>query len=251
MCNTASIGDFVIESPALIPTCFLAAMIGFSAYSTISKANIAGSKFYSMTFFMFGTMMSIAGINDCLLPLNGDQADFIHQFFMIMDVGLTSTIGMTFGFNGLIDIGVITEGIATFTVWGFLAGLIFGLWFYTIEAMDYQGFMYLYVYVIGFACGLYCICEVIYLVKNRSTKGFVWVFVAGLTGGFGLLCVVDSSISYWFCHTFGCYFGGEFMWFVLSDVAMYANYKYFMSRVLMKATQEKGYEAFPLITINH
>lgn len=237
-CNFITIGSVHVYNPMLFPTCVLAAYIGFSSYLTISKTNMPSSKFYAMTFAMFGMMMSDAFFNDSILSVNGTQSDLLHFVFMIIDVGLTSTIGMTFAFNGLIDVGLISESTTTFTVWGFLSGLLFGLWTYVIQAQYYEGFMYLYVYVIGFSCGLYCILEVYYLIKNRSSRALVWVAASCLTGGFGLASITDQNIAIWFCHNFGCFFGGEFMWFLLSDIAMYCCFRYYMSRVTSNNTHK-------------
>jgi len=247
-CDIINFKDLSVQAPALIPTCILAAAIGFYGYHTISKTNVVGSKFYSLTFAMFGIMMSFAGLNDCIMSANGDPSDPAHIFTGIVDVGLTSTIGMTFAFNGLVDVGLITEGVKSFAIWGFSAGLLFGGWFYVFEAQWYMGFFYLYLVVIGVCCGLYCILELVYLIKNRTTQGLYWVGVAGLTGAIGLAAVSMSNFAVWLCMTFGCFFGPEFVWFLLSDAAMWACFKYFMSRVPAQKSKisHQEYMAVPL-----
>lgn len=230
-CDTATINGFEIQSPELIPTCILAALIGFGAYCSISKTNVRGSKIYALTFFMFGTMMSDAAFNDCILAVHGDMQDLLHIVVGIIDVGLTSSIGLTFAFNGLVDVGLLTEGRCLFGLLGLLYTGLFAAWYYTFTIGWMNGFIYLYAGVIGVSCGIYCITEVIYLIRSKNKQGLIWVGVAGLTGGFGLAAIMVPSLDLYLCHTFGCHFAGNFLWFLLSDVAMYACYRYFMTRV--------------------
>lgn len=238
-CDRINIDGLEVQSPALLPTCLLAAIIGFYGYSVISKTNVRGSKIYALTFLMFGTMMSDAGFNDCILAVNGTQGDLYHIFFGILDVGLTSSIGLTFAFNGLVDIGLIPETNALFAVLGVLYGCLFAGWYYTFATGWEMGFVYLYVYVIGFSCGIYCITEFIYLIRSGNRKGLYWVVLAGLTGGFGLAAVAYPQLSEWICETLGCHFGGNFVWFLLSDVAMYALFGYFCTRIQSELEKSK------------
>ncbi len=53
---------YCITVPELIPTCIAALMIGIFYGSKLSKEKFNGSWLYSLSFYMYGTMMSIACI---------------------------------------------------------------------------------------------------------------------------------------------------------------------------------------------
>jgi len=51
--------------------------------------------------------MTDAGYNDSVITYSKTYA---HLFFAIVDVGLTSSIGAAFLFDGLVDLGVLKDG---------------------------------------------------------------------------------------------------------------------------------------------
>jgi len=229
-CDTATIKGFLIISPELIPICIMAAMIGYIGFTTIRPLKARGSIVYSITFAMFGVMMSDAAFVDCIMSAHGNQTDLVHIIFAVIDVGLTSSIGMSFFWDGLVDVGILSENITLYSMMFLSYVAIFSAWFYTIINEWWQGFIYFYVYLIFFCCGIYCITELIHLIQSRSATGLGWVFVAGVSGGIGLTAVYDANWDYWLCHNLGCHFSGDFIWFLLSDIAMWCCYKYYMAR---------------------
>jgi len=251
-CDSLSIDGFVIESPELFPLCAIAALIGFSASYNIAKLqNAKGKLLYSLTFALFGIMMSEAFVNDSILSVHGNPDDLLHLIFGVIDGGLTSAVALTFAFDAFADIGWLQESGATFAVLGVLYAALFAGWVYTYINSVILGFLILYVYEIALCCGIYCVIELVLLVRSGSLRGIVWVVVAGIAGAVGLYAIVSSTFGYWLCTTFGCHFGSVFMWFFLTDVAMYCCYKYYMSRQT-QATPDIEYRLIPMhdITTN-
>ena len=108
-CNTITVNGLKIQSPALLPTCVGALIIGlYCGYKTY-QMKTRGRLMYAITFAMTGVMMTFAGIYDCILPHWGNPHNNIHNFFGIVDVGLTSSIGLAFFFDALIDAGIIKD----------------------------------------------------------------------------------------------------------------------------------------------
>eukprot|EP01119_Soliformovum_irregulare_P006469 TRINITY_DN184_c0_g1_i2.p1 TRINITY_DN184_c0_g1~~TRINITY_DN184_c0_g1_i2.p1 ORF type:complete len:282 (-),score=15.07 TRINITY_DN184_c0_g1_i2:562-1407(-) len=231
MCDTLDISGFLIQSPELIPTCILAGWIGYHAATTIiSLKNARGYLAYSLTFAMFGTMMTDAMFNDCFLARHGNQHDWVHFMFMLVDLGLTSSVGLSFAWNGLVDIGWINENSRKTQVGMLVSYLgLFGSWAYAIDTSRWGAFLYLYIGVVGLSGLIYCVTEITFKIRSRSWDGMGWVLVAFLTGAIGLAGVAVPSFDLLLCHTFGCHFGGNFLWFVLTDVAMWSCYKFYMA----------------------
>jgi len=199
---------------------------------SVKLKGVRGSVVYCLTFMMFGTMMPDAAYTDCWLSANPGNI-YWDYFCAILDVGLTSSIGLSFFFSGLVDVGLLNENIKTYTLMGFSYATIFAAWTWSFYYQNYldQAFMYLYVYLIGISCGIYCITETIHIISSKSIVGLGWVAVAGAAGAIGLAAIDFPQFDYWLCKNLGCHFAGDFIWFLLSDVAMYCCFKYFMARV--------------------
>jgi len=231
-CDSITIGNYDIQSPELIPTCIIAGIIGINGFIQMRKqTNRTGYLSYAFTFLLFGIMMPDAMLTDCLLPHWGNPDDWPHFLIAVLDVGLTSSIGLSFGFLGLIDLGIISEN-STGTIVTMVCSYLFffGAWSYVIQNQMWSAFVILYVYVIGFSCALYCVAELIFLIKSKTTQGLIWIIIGGFAGAIGLGAIYFQGFDYWLCKHFGCYFGGDFLWFVLSDISMYCIYKWFMTR---------------------
>jgi len=235
-CDIGFVSGVELQAPELIPTCIVAAIIGFTSFNKIRQCkNSLGHGVYSLSFLLFGIMMSDAAFNDCYLPNNPVNNLFWAFFFPVLDVGLTSCVGLSFLFNGLVDVGWINESStgtkATMAV-SFIS--LFVAWIWAFINRSYTAFLYLYVYVIAFSCGAYCIMETIYLIRSKDYRSLAWVGVAGVSGGIGLSAIYFPAIQLYMCTHFGCHVGGDFLWFVLTDVAMYSLYRYYMCRVTQK-----------------
>jgi len=246
-CQTTVIFGINVLSPEIIPLCILAAIIGYTAGSRILKLqNAPGSLAYAITFFAYGVMMSDAALNDCFMMVNGNTSDLLHLITGVIDAGLTSSIGASFIFLGLIDVGVIGQNSkATITAMLLTYLAIFIAWIYAIIVQWELSFLILYGGIVAFGGAVYLITESIFLIKRGSTTGLVWVLVAGLSGFIGLVAVMDPTVDIWLCHTFGCHFSGHFVWFVLSDVSVWALYKYYIATHVEQAKPEVFVDHMP------
>lgn len=217
-------GSYTIIEPSIIPTSILAAIVGVYGFSKISKyTKTVGHVSYSLSFLMFAVMMSDAMFVHCFF----DRKSLAGMITGLIDVGLTSSIGMSFLFNGLIDLGILRE-TSYFTIFSMLA-TYFGLfvaWIYSFEYNWTQGFLYLYLGTVLFGCGTYCVTELIVLFKSKRFQGTQWLFGGGIAGFVGVLCITKWSA--WLCQNWSPLLSGDFMWFLLSDVAMWCLYKYFV-----------------------
>eukprot|EP01102_Stenamoeba_stenopodia_P002682 TRINITY_DN1253_c0_g1_i1.p2 TRINITY_DN1253_c0_g1~~TRINITY_DN1253_c0_g1_i1.p2 ORF type:complete len:149 (+),score=23.35 TRINITY_DN1253_c0_g1_i1:640-1086(+) len=102
-------------------------------------------------------------------------------------------------------------------------------WLVTIRLNSTEGFMLLYVGVIGISCGIYTVAEFVSLVVRKGT-GFMWLALGGAFGGFGLYSIVSPTFNLYLCATLGANLGGEFLWFLCSDLAMWALLNYYLER---------------------
>jgi hypothetical protein len=104
-CDTLTIDGVFIQSPSILPCCLLALIAGVYSFKRVRASKYYGSKFYSLVFLLIGIMMTDAGLVDCLLS----KAPWtpLHVNLLVLDIGLTSSIGLGFFFCGLIDLKVL------------------------------------------------------------------------------------------------------------------------------------------------
>lgn len=217
---------FQIEEPALIPTCILAAIIGLTGFFRIRKTTTTGHFSYSISFLLFGIMMSDAMFVHCFLY----QPNFIGLFVEWIDVTLTSCVALSFGFNGLVDLGLLKESSCGTKIAMIVTYVLTGLaWLVSIRTNSTEGFMLLYVGVIAISCGIYTVAEFVSLIVRKGT-GFMWLALGGAFGGFGLYSIVSPTFNLTLCATLGANLGGEFLWFLCSDLSMWALMNYYLER---------------------
>ncbi len=231
-CDTLTIGNYTIISPALLPCCLGALIIGLTLAKKTIKMQTTNSLFYALTFAMVGCMMTDAGWNDCLLPNLFPHDKFIHQFYAIVDVGLTSTIGYSFLILGLLDAGILSQ--KSKITWGiYIVGtiLIFYGWIKTIVGHWYPGFFILYMGVVGVGCGTWTIIQLHLVIGQKDWASLKWLLFAGLHGGFGFFSLLDFKLSKWICENIDCHFATAFIWFLVTDTAIYFIYKFYVSRI--------------------
>lgn len=232
-CDEVVVDGLKVVSPMIIPSCLCAALIGFTGFRNIRKhPNIRGSLSYALTFGMFGVMMTDAMINDSFLGPNGNPKSVVDIIIAVLDVGLTSSIALSFTFDGLVDVGAINQRSRK-TAAAMLVSYasIFAAWLYCWTTGHLGlGFQYLYIYLIGVTCGAYCVLELVWLAKNLAWAPMKWVLLAGTSGGVGLAAIAVPSFMAWLCDSLGCMFSSMFVWFALTDVAMFSLYKYWMTR---------------------
>eukprot|EP01130_Rhizamoeba_saxonica_P001929 TRINITY_DN11749_c0_g1_i1.p1 TRINITY_DN11749_c0_g1~~TRINITY_DN11749_c0_g1_i1.p1 ORF type:complete len:288 (-),score=34.36 TRINITY_DN11749_c0_g1_i1:50-913(-) len=235
-------GDFIFE-PILIPTCILALTIGIFCGRHILSTKFKGHISYAISFFMFGTMMTCAMMADSILTQTSGSAEFI---FAIIDVTLTSSIAISFAFNGLIDVDILKEEKSTYIAMLVSYSLTCAAWLYTFLAGWYMGFYYLYVVVIAVACTAYLLCETYYLFVKGHHAGLGWLVVGAAWGGVGLYTAI-----YWspyLCTLFTPWFNGEFWWFIGSDISMYTIYRFWLEN---RQSQEVKYDVENTPTLYH
>jgi hypothetical protein len=227
-CGTTSIqfGDWQINTPSLIPTCIAAALIGIICGLKIKRSNASSSTAYSKSFFMFACMMTDAMIYHCFLH---DQRNTIFTMFSaIVDAGLSSSIGLSFGFNALFDMGVMQPGIRSSLIMLGSYAMIIAAWLYTALNGTRNAFVILYDGIIAVSCGLYCVITLIRIIKSKGL-GLKWLLYGGFFGFVGLASVYFPSARNFWCIVFTPWFGAEFWWYVLSDLSMYCLYRYYMA----------------------
>lgn len=218
--------DAVIVEPALIPSCILAALIGFICSSSLRKMKINGSGSYSVSFFLFGCMMTSAMIVHCFCQ-NNKKLEII---FGILDGGLTSCVALSWLFNGLVDVRLVNERKTTAKLIAFLSYVaILVAYTYTVlfVANPAKYLIILYAGIIMFCCPAYVVCELVYLCRARSRCGLGWLLLAGVAGAVGLASALSARFSFALCAHFGNNVNGDFMWFYLSDVAMFFLFMFF------------------------
>jgi len=232
-CDSAVIFGLKMQGPEVIPCCMLAAYIGISSFIKIRKyPNVIGWNSYSWTFLMFGIMMSSAGLVDSVLAYVGNPNDWLHWILMEIDLGLTSSIGVSFFFDGLVDTGLINEDSKATKVSMMVtyASMFIG-WGVVFHYQWWNGFIYMYIMLIFFTCGFYVIMEFVHIIRQRLFNGLGWVALGAFSGGLGLAAIAYPPWDMWLCHNFGCHLAGNFVWFALSDVSMYSLFRFYMSRV--------------------
>jgi len=222
--SSIEVWGYTINEPSVIPTCILAAIVGYLGFISLSRhSNVRGAMVYSYSFFMFGTMMSDAMFVHSFF----DEKSIAGQITGLIDVGLTSSVGLSFLYNGLVDLNIISERSVLSIVVMLLSYIaLFGAWLYSFATHWQNAFLYLYFGVILFGCGSYCLLEVIYIIKSGNWKGTAWLFAGGMSGAVGVLCVFKWNK--FFCDELSPYLSGDFWWFLLSDVSMYCLYRFFL-----------------------
>jgi len=232
MCLLPSVmidGNMVME-PLLIPWCILAAIIGWKYGNAIhSHPNTPGHLAYALSFWMYGTMMTFAMFVNCFF-WNSQQWPRMSMFTGLSDVTLTSSIGLSFSFNGLVDVGWINENSFATKLAMFLSyTALFSGWMYTFLDNWANGFYVLYLGVITVSCGLYSITEIMYILRQQTHNGLWWLVSGAASGGVGIsalyLAIANPTF---FCFHFPKFMDESFWWFLFSDVSMYCLYKYYM-----------------------
>lgn len=91
----------------------LAVLVGLSAGSILRRLgpSVTGSLCYPITFFMYAAMIT-SGVfvhSFFLVECGQEQPNLVYRYISLIDVGLTSCIALSFFFNGLIDLNVMSE----------------------------------------------------------------------------------------------------------------------------------------------
>lgn len=231
-CDTLTIGGYTIMEPELLPCCLMALIIGLTLAHKTLKIKAPNSLFYAITFATIGVMMTDAGWNDCLLPNLFPNNKFVHFYYAIIDVGLTSTIGFMFMIDGLLDAGVLKpKSPVTWSILATGAIAIFVGWYFALVSSSTLGFFIMYMVVVAIGCGTWVFVQLYLVIRDRDWSSLKWFFLAGSNGGLGFYTLMSSRAQRWLCETYGCHWGTNFIWFLMTDTAMYFIYRYYKARV--------------------
>jgi hypothetical protein len=231
-CNQIDVGSFGIHSPLLIPSCLAALVLGIIFSKRMYRTKTDSNIFYAVTFMAIGVMMTISMLNHCFFPLNLSEDNFFYSLAAFLDVDLTSTIAFLFLLDGLLDLRIINQNQRrTYKVFvvGFLS-ISLG-WLITMSTGWELGFLVMYLGIVGVGCGSWCFIQVWIMIRKRDFKGLGYFLIAGFSGLVGLVSVADQGIDQFFCENFGCLFAQQFLWFLVTDIAMFCIYKYCQARV--------------------
>ncbi|EAL63902.1 hypothetical protein DDB_G0287075 [Dictyostelium discoideum AX4] len=239
-----TVWGYKIYDPFLVPLCLWALYIGVSRFKLFKKYNC--NYLYSVTFLMYGIMMTFAMLADSL------SSNFylkLRDFVSVADVDLTSTVGTFFLYCGLADVGIInpketkTKIILLFNSIILLISWVYGL-YYSSDPRVWA--LVLYEAVVAVSCGVYLILQIIYLAKRKNLKSIFWLLFAGLVGGVGLSITLFSSK---WCAHFGAHFSSSYAWFFLSDCAMLLISHYVtVSRGSKSPSSQSFYNKQPLLS---
>jgi hypothetical protein len=225
-----------IENPTLIPTCMLALLIGLFCSKRISKlpGKFPSRWFYHLAFFLYGIMMTSAGILHCFLHDQQATQTLLGLVIAVIDVGLTTNIAVTFLFCGLCDIRFLNSQSMVTRYLLFISYLvIFVLW--TLGILNNWNWIYhvLYDGIVSVCCFIYLITQLC-IKSNRSALPAL--FAGGIYGALGLLAttvgeqhICASEGPFW-----AQYIGPEFIWFMFSDISMALVFIY-----VIRAKREK------------
>jgi len=223
-----------LPTPFLIPLSLVALLIGVTSFRHVRLLTQARSnKLYAATFLAYGCMMISAMFADSILggwaglgPGHGlyGSIKFLAAF---LDMSLTSSIGLSFLFLGLSDLGVFDQDSPTArrVMFSCYAALWIA-WLWTLWVNWYWGFPILYILVVVLSCFSYMICEFIYLYRV-SSSGIAWIFATGSAGAVGLYCFGFYAAA--LCVFFTPWWGNNEWWFFFSNCAVYSLYRYFIA----------------------
>lgn len=231
-CDVIHVGGLQINGPSLLPCCLGALIIGLTLAKKAKGMQTKNSIPYAITFAMVGFMMTDAGWYDCILPNIWKDDKLIHDFYGIIDVGLTSSIGYAFLILGLLDVGILCEKSRwSWGIWGAGTAAIFYGWIQTFAGNWKAGFLVLYMGVVAIGCGSWTVIQLVLVLGHRDWKSLKWLLFAGAHGGFGFFSLLSSRINSWLCNHFGCHFASSFVWFLVTDTAIYFIYRFYVSRI--------------------
>ncbi len=212
-----------VSDPFIVPTSLLAGTIGVLCGTALWRK---GMRVQALPELMFAFMMLTAMVAHCFSAslMNG----LGQEVFWFVDAAATSTVALTFGFIGLLDVGVLKDD-NSFLGYLFLADLpVVAGWYYAFfvqynPAVQDLAFKWLYVVLILVTCGFFGIVQLYFIVKGRFVGGLVPLLVACSAGYVGIRTMQ-------LCSWPDVRFSGEVWWFLLSDISMYFLYVYFKKR---------------------
>jgi len=188
--------------------------------------HVVGSRFYAVSFFTYAVMMTGGLVMHCFFTVeceNGAKPSYAYLNWILTTATLTSTIAVNFLFNGLVDIGYVSEDSKK--PW-----IAFGLCFCALAfAYVFWGNLtVLYNDVIFVCCGLYLPIQLYRIFNSGTCAGWQYLTLAGVTGAIGFAIEVVNPLACYLCLLFGPWIQ-ETAWYYCADLAMFFMLKYFLA----------------------
>jgi len=187
---------------------------------------VVGSRSYAVSYFTYAVMMTSGLVVHCLFTVeceNGEQPGLAYLNWAMLDAILTSTIAASFLFNGLIDMGYISEDSKKSWI---ALGIVFAA--IVVGYYAWGNFEVMYMGVILVCCGLYLPIQLYRICTSGTFAGWQYFMLAGLVGGLSFSVVFLNTLACYFCQIFGPWFA-ESTWYYGADVSMFFMLKYVLA----------------------
>jgi len=180
-------------------------------------------------------MMTSSMIFNCFATPNASllPGGFTHAV-LLMDASLTSCVALSFMFDGLVDLRLLSWDSVRDKLLMFGSYLcVAAAWEYCLETHRMKfAVRFLYEGLIGVCCGIFLVLEVIYVAQLPKGSRFAhggFLVLAGISGFVGLLSFIKKT---YLCINFPPLFEGcALLWFLGSDLALSFLYKYLYERL--------------------
>ncbi|EFC41821.1 predicted protein [Naegleria gruberi] len=252
---------FCITEVSLIPTCILALIVGVYTCHQIRRrfAHVRASWMYSLTFLCFAIMMTDSMFVHCFVPRPDPQSKYfvISMIVNLINLGGTTSIAVGFFFCGLADIKWIDgDSFQSKLAYGCSFVAVFLAWYLALINQWKNMFLILYGGMVGLFCGLYLVMQIILLARSTHHEGesefraIMYFILCGISGavGLGAVFIWRNQICSMMGPVLSPYLGPTFVWFILSDVAVYFLFKYVEETMSLRDTsqvEEKKKKVYP------
>jgi hypothetical protein len=109
-------------------------------------------------------------------------------------------------------------------------GLILYGWLKTFFGGWNGGFMVMYMGVVLLGCGSWVFVQLAIVIIDKDWKSFRYLLYCSFAGGFGFFSLLDYKLQVYLCENLSCWFGTEFIWFLVTDISIYWIYKFYVTR---------------------
>ena len=234
------IGPWTITEVTLLPFCIAALVIGvYVAKRCMTLPRTMPRRLYASPFWLFGIMMTTAMVVHCFAQDWHNRAKIVAIF---VDVFLTTCVAAMMGLIGVADL----LGRRSVPLYApvMLVALLASWWVRFFQAPHRVHAPYFVTILIG--CPLFLAGQVAYVLRHHHAMdkhAARYLTIGGVAGAFGVLsCFAYPLVCRLLGQGVGRWFGGQFLWFMLSDVAMAAVGAFMVhtrQRVAAKAVQER------------
>lgn len=133
--------------------------------------------------------------------------------------------------DAFVDAGLFNpkKNTVYYVLFGGIGLIFYGWWESFMNDID-AGMIILYLGVVAIGCGTWVIIQIALLIFSKNYRGVQYLLLGSFAGGFGLLSIMEGKWMIWLCEHLSCYFGTDFIWFIVTDIAIYFIYKYYVAR---------------------